>query len=530
MGTHTIPYLQLFPSEIWSACWTHCSTRQLRRLSLVCQRFHALCLPLLFRSQTFNASSIDHGVTVENWMERLHWLHRTALRLEKITEGPRRLMVHFWRFRAEFRLIAPLHKTFPNIVHMPMVDSMYERVFASFCTTLRLYQHLHCLDLSQVTIDHAIRDSLSALPMLENLKLSECDIVAREGSLIGLKSFIIMELGRRKESEPLRLASAKHLRTLRIHSKDVPSILAGFGSEKLPQLLTLSLEVLSAPSNPGVTQFFAFLKQCEGLETLMVPMRYFNTATLFSASWDSDTIPRLRCLTAPLGLIPIFTLNRPVTSVTILHHQPITSEILLQLLGEIAQTSVPVQSLTFPRATPSGEAIDTITSLFPELWELSIELYEKPAMPNICSGRYAPNTPSPIDDRVPELCDETAFDDLPDEDVSDTEEEENAPPAPVLIERSAHQEFTASPNLQNVLNWICGNLHPLPADIELLHLLVPTKICPELSLSDEHKAVASLASLYPRLREVRLGSTKNHWDRNGVVWKRREAAEYIQVQ
>ncbi|KAJ7167169.1 hypothetical protein C8R43DRAFT_167967 [Mycena crocata] len=529
MSTHPISCLHLFPSEIWSECWTHCSTRQLRRLSLVCRCFHTLCLPLLFRSQTFDASPLE-VITLDDWMERLHRLHRTALRLEKITEGPPRLMVHFWRFRARHRL----HRSIPNVIHMHMVDSMYERVVASFFATLRLYERLLSLDLSHVTIDRAVRDALSALPMLEDLKLFQCDIVPRDGSLIGLKSFSITGTVPRRgqESEPLRLTAAHHLCSLHIHSsRDVPSILAGFGSQKLPQLFALS----SAPSNaPDVTQFFAFLKQCEVLETLMVPMRYFDTAMLSSASWDSNTIPRLKCLTAPLDLIPIFTRNRPVTSVTVLHHQHITPEQLLQLLFEVAQTSAAVRSLTLPTTIPSGEAIDTITSLFPKLRELSIEIDEEdPPMSYMCRRELrSPNaTPPLVDGRVPKLCDETAFNDLPDEEVSDVEEEECALPTPVLIERSAYQEIIASPTLQNVLNWICGNLHPLPAEIELLRLSVPdTNLDPKLSLSDEHNTIASLSSLYPGLREIRIGSTENHWDRSGALWKRRGAAEYIQVE
>ncbi|KAJ7669786.1 hypothetical protein B0H17DRAFT_949078 [Mycena rosella] len=47
-------YLQMIPSEIWEACWRLCSTRQLRRISLVCWLFRSMCLPLLFPDQHFD--------------------------------------------------------------------------------------------------------------------------------------------------------------------------------------------------------------------------------------------------------------------------------------------------------------------------------------------------------------------------------------------------------------------------------------------------------------------------------------------
>ncbi|KAJ7491708.1 hypothetical protein B0H11DRAFT_1718546, partial [Mycena galericulata] len=53
-----ICYLLVVPRELWLASWTLCSNRQLRRLSLVCQLFRSLCLPLLFRNQTIDAQKL----------------------------------------------------------------------------------------------------------------------------------------------------------------------------------------------------------------------------------------------------------------------------------------------------------------------------------------------------------------------------------------------------------------------------------------------------------------------------------------
>ncbi|KAJ6562993.1 hypothetical protein DFH09DRAFT_847762, partial [Mycena vulgaris] len=53
------PYLAMLPSEIWLACWTLCSARQLRRLSLVCDLFRSLCLPPLFQTQSIKGLDIN---------------------------------------------------------------------------------------------------------------------------------------------------------------------------------------------------------------------------------------------------------------------------------------------------------------------------------------------------------------------------------------------------------------------------------------------------------------------------------------
>ncbi|KAJ7453424.1 hypothetical protein FB451DRAFT_668752 [Mycena latifolia] len=56
MSNPPIPYLFILPAEIWLACWTLCSSWQLRRISLVCQLFRSLCFPLLLQYQHFDVA------------------------------------------------------------------------------------------------------------------------------------------------------------------------------------------------------------------------------------------------------------------------------------------------------------------------------------------------------------------------------------------------------------------------------------------------------------------------------------------
>ncbi|KAJ7443725.1 hypothetical protein FB451DRAFT_1295470, partial [Mycena latifolia] len=100
MRTSPIDYLHSLPAEIWLACWTLCSARQLRRLSLVCQRFRSLCLPLLFQDQHFDGILLQHEVDPDNWIDRVRHLHRTAVRLDRMAEGHHALFVQSWKFGA----------------------------------------------------------------------------------------------------------------------------------------------------------------------------------------------------------------------------------------------------------------------------------------------------------------------------------------------------------------------------------------------------------------------------------------------
>ncbi|KAJ7874533.1 hypothetical protein B0H14DRAFT_2290640, partial [Mycena olivaceomarginata] len=88
--------------EIWLACWTLCSRCQIRRLSLVCKLFRALCLPLLFHHQTIDLSKLKQYIDSDNWIDHLHKAHRAAVRLDRLAEEPRAALVRSWTFISGF--------------------------------------------------------------------------------------------------------------------------------------------------------------------------------------------------------------------------------------------------------------------------------------------------------------------------------------------------------------------------------------------------------------------------------------------
>ncbi|KAJ7817412.1 hypothetical protein B0H13DRAFT_1662719, partial [Mycena leptocephala] len=92
-----VAYLRLLPVEVWLECWTLCSIRQIRRLSLVCHLFRSICLPLLLQDQTFDMEALRSGIDQDSWMNHVRHLHRTAVRLDKLAEAPFARFVQTWK-------------------------------------------------------------------------------------------------------------------------------------------------------------------------------------------------------------------------------------------------------------------------------------------------------------------------------------------------------------------------------------------------------------------------------------------------
>ncbi|KAJ7824273.1 hypothetical protein B0H14DRAFT_1303349 [Mycena olivaceomarginata] len=144
----------LLPVEIWLACWTLCSRRQLRRLSLVCRLFRSLTLPLLVQHQTVDVASLATRMSLCNWQDRFRHLHRTSVRLDKLSQVPYALLVRSWSVTFRRRGFSGC---LPGAENMQPFDTLNERVVSIFSATLRLYQNLSSLQLMHVTVDGSLR-------------------------------------------------------------------------------------------------------------------------------------------------------------------------------------------------------------------------------------------------------------------------------------------------------------------------------------------------------------------------------------
>ncbi|KAJ7323023.1 hypothetical protein DFH08DRAFT_355290 [Mycena albidolilacea] len=535
MSSASIPYLAMFPSEIWLACWTLCSARQLRRLSLVCHLFQSLCLPLLFQTQSVDTTNLTR--TRRDWIANIHRLHRAAVRLERIADGPRVRMVRSWTFAANRNLVSMALSGY----HSPdtnkgMAGTMCGRVITAFSSTLGRYQCLCSLNIQDFLIDKPFRDTLVSLPMLEEVTLGYCDIPARDGALLDLRSFSMSNTRCRTKDlseQSLELVSPGRLQSLKIDGLDdtIP-LMIGFGGQRFPHLTQLSLDTIF-----DFSLFLRFLTQCPRLQILSAG---HDGRTSLSSHVHPETIPLLRSIDAPLNLVRALTPNRPVRDVIVQCGYSLSAEDFTLAVLDISNASVPVRSLTLPSTYPTLESLNTMSSLFPGLTSLSMEIRCEEGVftyVNVCrdsrsSGRSLPpkyQTPE-VDARLPDVCDAGAFDSLPPEEVSDTEEEQPTPAVHVALE--THPKMPDSVRLHEVLRWICSGLVSLPAEIEILRFPVRSNFSKstELSVEHQHQVIAALSRMYPSLRELEMGHHNNpHWERNGALWKRKGVNSYIQV-
>ncbi|KAF7336305.1 hypothetical protein MVEN_02178800 [Mycena venus] len=528
MSSSPIPYLAMIPSEIWLACWALCSARQLRRLSLVCHLFQSLCLPLLFQTQSVDTHNLMRG---PDWIANIHRLHRAAVRLERIADGPRVQMVRSLTFTANKNLVSQ-SRFQSHITNIGMVDAMYERVMTAFSSTLGRYQRLRSLNIRGFLIDKSFRDTLVSLPMLEEVTLGNCDIPARDGALLNLKFFSMSNTGGQRtkdlSEESLELVSPGRLQTLKIDGRgDTIPLMTGFGGQRFSHLTQLSVDNIF-----DLNLFLRFLTQCPRLQCLSAGTFSRDGRTPLSSHIHPEAIPLLRSIDAPLGLVRALTPNRPVRDVIVRPGYSLSAEDFTLTILDISNASVPVRSLHLPSTYPTLESLNTMSSLFPGLTSLFMEIHCEEHIPfGRCGGvfRGEPWTPK-VDTRLPDVCDARAFDSLPPEEVSDAEEELPSPAVHVALE--THPKMPDSVHLHEVLSWICSGLVSLPAEIEILRLPVRSysSKSTELSVGHQHQVIAALSRMYPSLRELEMGYHNNpHWERNGALWKRKGVNSYIQV-
>ncbi|KAJ6462974.1 hypothetical protein C8R45DRAFT_1177879 [Mycena sanguinolenta] len=447
MTRSATPCWHLLATELWLACWTLCSRRQLRRLSLVCKLFRDICLPLIVGHQTFEARG--GWLREENWIEHLHRLHRAAVRLDALADSTHVGSVHSWKFSArKFHL--PSERVIP---HIGLITLMHARLLKTFSTKLFLYYGLRSLHLEALVIDPPFRQIFSELSRLENLVLCSCDIVARDGFVMSLRTFTISAQETTVHTakvprEPLRIVASDSLHTLHLDApNETASLLAAFGHAQFPCLVIVSLEHLS-----DLEIFVAFLAQCPGLEVLKIATVHPDIiASPPKYTLSLDTIPALRNLTIHGEMLGFFSLNRPIDSATILNEptplrrRPLPAPVKYftpAVLNDLLKTSVPLLSLSIPETSPTLELLNSITSLFPQLKDFSIHI-KQPSF-----GRSFPHyglQTRPVDNRCPVLHDAHAFDDSPEDDLSDAEQDTPPSIAPVPVPKEL--EMSSSTDL-----------------------------------------------------------------------------------
>ncbi|KAJ6484030.1 hypothetical protein C8R45DRAFT_999986 [Mycena sanguinolenta] len=533
------PYLEIIATELWFTCWTLCSRRQLRRLSAVCKLFRNICLPLLFEDQTIEVGGGRYGITRDNWNERIHGLHRAAVRLDALAHSSHTDSFRSWRFGA-LDCSGPSPRS--EIKFFELFESTYTRLVMTFSTTLRLYRNLQSLHLEAFVIDAPFRQSLSELSRLEDLTLHSCDIVERNGFAMKLRSFAISErklpqrdMPRQRQipRKPLTMVAPESLHTLHLDSvAETAPLLAGFGHAQFDHLVVLSFEHVS-----HVDILLDFLARCPKIEALTITtVRPDVIASLPRYTLSPNTTPVLRDLTVRAEMLNLFSSDRPIGTVTILNepvrrrrHPAAHTEDFMRALNELLKASVPLLSLSLPETTPTPELLTGITSLFPHLQQLSIRILQPRS--SIHSGSSDPPPLPSVKRRCPVLSDADVFNNIPEDDLSDAEQGE--PPSVALVQIPQKLALPSSATkLHQVLRWIFDGTASLPPEIEILRLIWDENlpfVWAKFGLREQQEIVAMLSNLYPRLREVRIGYSDSVWNRDGAVWRKCGTDSYMQV-
>ncbi|KAJ6450169.1 hypothetical protein C8R45DRAFT_120581 [Mycena sanguinolenta] len=541
MSRGTTPYLHILATELWLACWTLCSRRQLRRLTLVCKLFRDICHPLIFQHQTIDAQR--EPFTEDNWTRRLRGRHRAAVRLDALAGSAHVGSVHSWKFVPGIYVLSESS----TIPHSELVHTTYARLLKTFSTTLGLYHNLRSLHVEALVIDAPFRQILSNLSRLENLALCSCDIVARDGFVMSLRSFTISA----QEStvwhivmvprEPLRIVAPDSLHTLHLDAPgETASLLTAFGRARFPHLVVLSLQHLS-----DLDMFLAFLAQCPGLAVLKIATVHPDIiASPPKYTLPRDTTPALRNLTIRGEMLGFFSLNRPIDTVTILNERRSFWRRLLEarirplatpveyftpaVLNDLLKTSVPLLSLSIPETSPTLELLNSITSLFPQLKDFSIHI-KQPSIGHSTSGDAGLGSRGgSVDNQCPVLCDADAFDDIPEDDLSDAEQDNRPSIARVRVPKDL--ELSSSMDLHKTLQWVCSGAAVLPPAIEVLGFLCSAdSFASNFPPAQEHQIIAALSRLYPHFCELEIGYSREPWTREGAVWSKAGTVSHLQV-
>ncbi|KAJ7779762.1 hypothetical protein B0H16DRAFT_1878434 [Mycena metata] len=499
-------YLHL-PVEVWLRCLTLCSVPQLRRISLLCWFFRTLSLPLLLRHQSFDALALQRKVTEDNWVDRVRHLHRMAVRLNKLAGAPYAPLIHSWdatfmrrshRMKSRYRSIQNIH----------LFQQMDERMCATFSTTLGLYRNLTSIHVDGFAIDIEFRDTVLSLPKLREIRLSNCDISPSYSDA------------------PPPMVSFENLRKLDINLDDPSALIQGFGVILFPNLVHLSMRIIREDDT-----VFNFLPRCPRLESFAVK-GFSRTSPLPSLA--HDTIPVLGTITGPLSLIKAFAPGRPIEAVTVLLPWGDGLSNPDDIVEACRRSTVPLRRLTLPRIAgiaPLDLLLHTLSS-FPDLQELSLDVELGALSATMCRLYGRGHKRGPIDTRCPDLSDETAFDNLPPQDVSDDEANEDDLPV-VVVCRKPSEEQSPFGIFSPIAQWIVREQLPLPPNLEILRFKVddinPYDEQQDVPLAEQQQMIAALAELYPALGWVGLGPGSNSWRRVGEVWKSEGERSVIRV-
>ncbi|KAJ6450401.1 hypothetical protein C8R45DRAFT_1224128 [Mycena sanguinolenta] len=551
MPSNGSSYADRLATEIWHNCWTYCGSLELRRLCLVCKYFRTICQPLLFREQTIIA---PRDITRFNWIEMTEDMHNKAVAFHELAASPLAAFVRQWRFTGDHTL-GDIHQRLPLIANIHMLQDTWRRLFTVFTTTLGAYQRLAILRLSGLHIDFTVRATLESLKFLEELEFSECDIVARTGSLLPLKSFGLLH-GRRLNSEPhvdaLSFIAPDNLHRLMFGDHvDAEPVLKALSSGPLPRLSRITVLITAC----AFECFSTFLACCPELEFIHIrPYSVINEIKPIPLPdpLPATTLPILKSFKDPLVLAGRFIRNRPVELVELVGSaMEIAAETVLSTLSAVSEGSVSLRMLSIWQAFPvqnSPEIFGAVGSYFPDLCTLKLEFIDQERDVSSFAdseedpeeGYEASGAEDTIDTRIVVLPEGGPVPRMTDEES-----------APVFSDKKREQPQVSPPeNLLPGYMYNRGRVYPpkpgrfesdadsspivaameffregrlvLPPQLEVLTFMQQPSWAgtSEFDTDEQHRAVLLLESVASTLREIGFCHSQDCWLRDRHLWIR----------
>ncbi|KAJ7474920.1 hypothetical protein FB451DRAFT_278193 [Mycena latifolia] len=518
------PWITKLPVEVWERCWGHCQNRHLRRLTLVCRLFRDICQRLLFFKQIFRAPYFDN-ITPLNWMHVLDRIVTSSLRLQHVRESRHISSVQHLAFLGSFEL--DVSWMFPKAKDIEDLNRRYLSAVREFSTTLYRYHQLCALHLSNLTIGVDLRQALCELPKLVELTLADCDIAWRNAPLLPLKRLSIS--GALSEQTginyPLPILSPRSLQALRLqNSPDGDSVLYAFApGEAFHQLVDLQISLTAEI----VPRFFAFLLDCPCLRHIAI----LSAPTSIPQNLPPSAIPHLSSFCGPISLVEPFVCNRPVDTIELTYPSgarpadPVRDITLV--LHRIAQSSVPLTSLTLPPIPPDISLFFTISNLFPRLLELNIDIWE----PREYEPMSADDEPSDTVNDALDFCEQC------DDYDSDGEEQfvshetitvdyvsirvpssENSPIAPKIVLNSKGCPDRPPTSFAALMDWLCtGYGSDFPPDLKVLSIRQLDPQFAPFTVPQQRRAVVELSRRIPYLGVVGFAA-QNNWTLEDGLW------------
>ncbi|KAK7050552.1 hypothetical protein R3P38DRAFT_2865800 [Favolaschia claudopus] len=394
-----LPPQTSFPSriatEIWHICWSFCSTKELRQLSLVCREI--------------SAPHIDS----KNWMIGARSIQKLIHRLLRLANSPHAASVRSWSWDADFDFdLERIAEEFPRITNIAVIKERWGRLEQVFTSSLGAYPRLTTLTMSSLRIDSEIRATLASLPLLDSLELSDCNMLARTGPLLSLHQFHLstgedrFDHGDSEALPTLEIVSSEHLKTLYVDSShDGLSTLLHLSRFGLRRLVDLEFENRVDSRSDNVAEILLrCLETLPSLESIWFENFQGMAPIALPRRLSDRSFPSLKSFCGPLILADMFTRGRPVTEISLTAGDLPDSEVVSFV--QTLSTTAPLRKLDVRSTILRKNVKELLTAICAPFKELRIltlndEEDENTSLPNESSSAM-----DQVDDRVVELCDE----------------------------------------------------------------------------------------------------------------------------